>query len=90
MELRHDPQRHRFVAVLPGGEAVLEYTEHGRTLDYRHTYTPPPLRGQGIAKALVLFALDYARSNGLRVIPTCPYVARVIRDNPIYSDLVAE
>ena len=90
MELRHEPERHRFVAELPGGEAVLEYIEHGGTLDYRHTYTPPALRGRGIAKDLVSFALEYARSEGLHVIPTCPYVAKIIRENPDYAALIPQ
>jgi hypothetical protein len=90
MNLRHEPERRRFVAELPAGEAVLEYAERpGAVLDYRHTFTPPALRGQGIAKELVLFALEYAREQGIKVIPSCPYVAKVIEDNPRYADLVA-
>jgi hypothetical protein len=90
MNLRHEPQRRRFVAELPAGEAVLEYAERpGAVLDYRHTFTPPALRGQGIAKELVLFALEHARQQGIKVVPSCPYVAKVIEDNPRYADLVA-
>ncbi|HSG64262.1 MAG TPA: GNAT family N-acetyltransferase [Gammaproteobacteria bacterium] len=89
MDLRHDPERHRFVAKLPGGEAELEYTERGAVLDYRHTFTPPALRGQGIARALVLFALEHAREHGIKIVPSCPYVAKVVADNPQYADLVA-
>ena len=33
--------------------------------------------------------LDEARSRGLRVVPTCPYVASYIRKHPEYADLVA-
>ena len=91
MEIRHEPEKRRFVAEVEGSEAVLEYVGQGsRVLDYRHTFTPPALRGRGIAKDLVLFALDYARSNGIKVIPTCPYVAKVIRENPGYAALAAE
>lgn len=91
MDIRHDPENNRFVAEIEGAEAVLEYWERaGGVLDYRHTFTPPPLRGQGIAKAVVLFALDHAREQGIKIIPTCPYVAKVVRENPGYADLVAE
>jgi predicted GNAT family acetyltransferase len=70
---------------------VLEYVERGdQELDYRHTFTPPALRGRGIAKDLVLYALDYARSNGIKVVPTCPYVAKVILENPGYEALAAQ
>lgn len=91
MEIRHEPERRRFVAKLEGAEAVLEYVERpGRVLDLRHTFTPPSWRGQGIAKELVQFALRYARANGVTVIPTCPYVAKVIRENPDFATLVAK
>ena len=90
MDIRHEPERRRFVAEIEGSEAVLDYVEHGaHVLDFRHTFTPTPLRGQGIARDLVLFALDYARSHGFKVIPTCPYVGKVLRENPAYESLVA-
>ena len=91
MKIRHDPENGRFVADIGGEEATLEYTVRADdVLDYRRTFTPPPLRGQGIAKAVVLFGLDYARDNGIKIIPTCPYVAKVIRENPDYEAVVAE
>lgn len=91
MRIRHEPQNRRFVADIEGEEATLEYAVLADgALDYRHTFTPPPLRGQGIAKAVVLFGLDHARDNGIKIVPTCPYVAKVIRENPAYADVVAE
>jgi len=91
MEIRHEPENGRFVADIDGTEATLEYTvQADGGLDYRRTFTPPPLRGQGIAREVVLFGLDYARDNGIKIIPTCPYVAKIIRENPSYADLVAD
>lgn len=91
MKIRHEPEKQRFVADLDGDEAVLEYAvRDDGGLDYRHTFTPPPLRGQGIARDVVLFGLEHARENGLKIIPTCPYVAKIVRENPEYADLVAE
>lgn len=90
MKLRHEPENARFVADIDGAEATLDYTVRADgVLDYRRTFTPPPLRGQGIAKAVVLFGLDYARDHGAKIVPTCPYVEKVIRENPRYADLVA-
>ena len=37
---------------------------------------------------LVHTEVDEARSRGLRVVPTCPYVASYIRKHPEYADLV--
>lgn len=91
MDIRHEPAKRRFVAAVDGSEAVLEYVERGdQVLDYRHTFTPPALRGQGVAKELVLFGLDYALSHGIKVIPTCPYVAKVIGENPRYREIAEQ
>ena len=91
MDIRHEPERRRFVARVGEEEAVLDYAERGEgVLDYRHTYTPPELRGQGIAGQLVLFALEYARAHQLRVIPSCPFVAKIVREHPAYASLIAD
>ncbi len=90
MNIVHEPERHRFVAKIAGDEALLEYNERPEAvLVYRHTYTPPQLRGRGIAGSVVRFALDYARAHGMTIVPRCPYVARFIDENPEYADLVA-
>jgi len=91
VDIRHERERRRFVAEVEGAESVLDYAvRDGGVLDYRRTFTPPPLRGQGIAREVVLFGLDYARDNGIKIIPTCPYVAKIIRENPSYAGLVAD
>jgi predicted GNAT family acetyltransferase len=90
MEIRHDADRHRFVAALADDEAVLEYSRRSDgSLDYHHTYTPPALRGQGIAGTLVLFAFDHARARQLKVVPSCSFVRRVLREHPEYADIAA-
>ena len=88
--LRHEPDQRRFVAELDGGQGLLEYRRIGETvLDYCHTYVPVELRGQGIASKLVKFALEYAREQQLNVIPSCPFVAKAIQENPDYQKLLA-
>lgn len=91
IETRHDPAERKFFAVVDGEEARLDYAPTGeRTLDYRHTFVPERLRSRGIGEHLVKDALDHAREHGTRVIPTCPFVRRIIERNPEYSDLLAE
>ncbi|CAN5298502.1 MAG: N-acetyltransferase [Gemmatimonadetes bacterium] len=90
-ETRHDPGRRRFLIDTEGGEAHLDYVDAGdRTLDYRHTFVPEALRGREIGARLVKDALDWARENGYRVIPSCPFVRRIVDRNPEYRDLVSE
>ena len=53
-----------------------------------HTEVDDAHSGEGHAATLARSALDEARSRGLRVVPTCPYVASYIRKHPEYADLV--
>jgi predicted GNAT family acetyltransferase len=89
LDLRHEPASHRFVARAAGAESVLEYRADGMTLDCYHTFVPPALRGGGIASRLTEFALRHARDNGLKVRPTCPFIARCIERHPEFQPLFA-
>ncbi len=79
LDIRHDPDRHRFFASIGGEEAYLVYTVAGaRTLDFTRTYVPDALRHRNIGEAIVKHALAYAAGNGYEVIPTCPFVKWVL------------
>ena len=91
MQVKHDNETHRFVARAPSGDAVLAYRPRGpELLELYSTHVPEPDRNQGVGSRLVEAALGYARKQGLRVIPTCPYVSQWIREHPENADLVAE
>jgi predicted GNAT family acetyltransferase len=88
--IRHEPEARRFVADLDRGQAVLEYAPGpDGALDYRHTFVPDALRGQGIASRLVRFALDYALAARVRVVPSCPFVAAFLDRHPGYESIDA-
>lgn len=78
-----------FHARVAGDRGVLEYHLSGERMEIRHTFVPAALRGRGIAGQLVRAALDHARAEGLRVVPSCPYAAEWIERHPDYADLVA-
>lgn len=67
----------------------LAYRLTGDDLTLIHTEIDPAHGGQGHAATLVRAALDDARERGLRVVPTCAYVASYIRKHPEYADLVS-
>jgi uncharacterized protein len=79
----------RFEIPTDQGIAVLNYKHRGAELDLVHTEVPRALEGRGYAGALAAAALDYARREGMKVIPTCPYVTAYIERHPEYADLVA-
>ena len=47
--VRHEPQRHRFSAVVDGVEASLDYEDRAQTLRLTHTRVPPSIGGRGVA-----------------------------------------
>jgi predicted GNAT family acetyltransferase len=85
----HDPAAGRFEIATGAGPGVLTYRRRGDALEILHTEVPDAAEGQGFAAALARAALDYARSSGQRVIPSCRYVASYIERHPGYADLVA-
>ena len=89
MEITHNEDRNRFELELPGGVAILSYEERNGVMDLQHTLVPVPERGKGMGAHLVKHALDYARENKFRVIPSCWYVRQWIDENEEYEELVA-
>lgn len=88
-EVKHETENSRFVTVVDGFEAFVEYELKEDKLILYHTFTPHELRGRGIAGKVVRFALNYARENNLKVIPTCSYVSAYMQKHSEYSDLKA-
>lgn len=89
VQVRHAPAQQRFATVVDGVEAVLDYQQRAGVLRLIHTGVPPQIGGRGVAGELARAALDYARSNGLKVVPVCSYVAGYIDRHPQYRDLLA-
>jgi len=85
----HDRVARRFEIATGAGVGILAYLEKGATLEILHTEVPEAAEGQGYAAALAVAALDFARREGKRVIPSCPYVAAYIARHPGYADLVS-
>ena len=83
-------QRQRYEAVDNGtvlGYAV--YRDLGDVVELPHTVVEPAHEGQGVASAIVRFALDDLRASGRRVRPACSFVAAYVRRHPEYADLLA-
>lgn len=89
-EVRHDADRGRFYVPLEAGDAELDYRVEGDVADFRSTFVPPEHRGEGIAERIVLAGLRWARERGLRVEPTCPYVAHVLGEHAEFADLTVD
>ena len=87
-EVENDVAHSRFVIRTQNQTAELTYGIAGSQLILKHTEVPKALRGGGLAGTLAHAALEYARSNGLAVIPVCPYVIAYLTRHPEYQNLV--
>jgi predicted GNAT family acetyltransferase len=89
IEVRHDPDSRRFVAMVEGSQAVLDYQRGDGIISLVHTGVPAAIGGRGVAAALVRAALEHARAEGLKVVPACSYVATYFKRHPQDADLLA-
>ncbi|MGW8251097.1 MAG: GNAT family N-acetyltransferase [Anaerolineales bacterium] len=78
----------RIETTVNGLLSKIDYQVDGDRIYYYHTEVPPELGGRGIASRMARFALEYARQQGLGVVPLCPFVAAYIERNPEYQSLV--
>lgn len=68
------------------GEMTYLRQEQNMTID--HTRVFEGYEGQGIARQLVLAAVDFARSHGRKIIPLCSYAQAFFARNEEYRDVV--
>ena len=75
----NDTRRGYFEAIEDGKEAgKMTYTWAGDTkFIIDHTEVNPDFNGKGVGKKLVMAAVEYARTNNLKIIPLCPFAKSV-------------
>jgi len=79
---------HRFEVTLGDETAFAEYSLLPDAMVLPHTVVPDAFAGLGVGSALAKAALGYARDHGLKVKPTCSFMAGYIAKHPEYHDLV--
>ena len=87
-EVVNDKESSRFTLSRDGHMARLEYQRFPDKVVFTHTEVPRELEGSGVGGSLARTGLEWAREQGLRVVPVCPFVAAYIRRHPEYVDLV--
>ena len=88
-EIVNNTAAHRFELVVDGHVAKAWYRLSPGVITFTHTDVPKALEGKGIGSRLARAGLDYARAQGLKVVPLCPFVAGWLKKHPEYADLVA-
>lgn len=87
--VRDNSGKGRFELEIGGEIVVAEYRLGDGAIVFTRTYTPPALRGRGVASELIRAALLAARERGLKVQTTCSFVADYLKRHPEFSDLYA-
>jgi len=89
-EVRHNEKKRMFYIEIDKDVAHLDYAITGDKMDLYHTFTPPHLRGNGLAGKIVEFAFNFAKQNNLKVIPSCPFIPSFLERKPEYIKLVSD
>ena len=87
--IEHDTAAGQFTVTVEGKVSLLQYRLKPGIMRIVHTEVPPELSGHGIAADLMRTALEFARSNGWRVVPACSYARSFFERHAEYADLLA-
>ena len=79
----------RFVFELEGHEGELVYELDGDRLVLVHTGVPDELGGRGLGGILVRAAVARAATDGLTIVPRCPFARGWLRKHPEEAAAVA-
>jgi predicted GNAT family acetyltransferase len=90
IHVTHNEPAHRFEVHVDGNTAALLYRREGGTITFVHTRVPEGIARHGVGSELVRTGLEFAKSQGLTVVPLCPFAAAYIRSHLEYADLVPE
>lgn len=90
LRLEETETKGRFYITAPNGDvAEMTFSKTGETLlIIDHTEVPTSLSGTGTGVQLVAAGVEYARSNGRKVVPLCPYAAHQFRKHPEWHDVL--
>lgn len=87
-QVTHDPAASRFEYRSGVFVAELVYRMHGERIVLLHTGVPGALEGHGVGGQLVRAAVGYAASQGLTVVPACPFARDWLDQHPDVAALV--
>lgn len=88
-EVKHDKTNNRFYLLAEGYTVQMDYSLEEDIINFFHTYTPPAIRGRGLASEVAKQGLEYAKENNLKVIASCSFIQSFITQNEGYIKLLA-
>lgn len=87
LEVVHNKEKKRFEIVIGDQVAMVKYFLGSGEIIFTHTEVPEAFEGQGVAGKIAKAAIEYAKAEGLRIRPMCPYIAAYIQRHPEYQSI---
>jgi len=69
-------------------EMVYTMPSHNKMI-IEHTEVSDELRGKKVGDQLVHTAVEYARTNNIKIIPLCTFASSVFKKKPEYADVLS-
>ena len=90
IELEHNNQKGTFYFKVDNKtEAKMTFVFAGATqIIIDHTEVNPGNNGKGFGKKMILKAVEFARENGITILPLCPFAKSVFDKTPEYKDVL--
>jgi hypothetical protein len=93
MEIRHSENGTSGEFIIEeNGEQIGEMAYRRQTVTnviiIDHTGVNEGHEGKGLAKQLVMAGVEYARANGIKIIPLCPYAKKVLERSTEFADVL--
>lgn len=92
MEIQREEDGHRgtfFIEKDGERAALMTYVKAGKErMIIDHTEVGESVRGTGAGKQLVRAGVSYARGEGLRVVPLCPFAKAIIEKEEELQDVL--
>ncbi len=93
MEVKHDKKHNNGVFYMEeNGQRIATLTyfsENENQFTIEHTVVAPGNEGKGLGKQLVDAVVAFARENGFKIVPQCPYARKVMERSDTYKDVLA-
>jgi uncharacterized protein len=87
-QVEHNSSAQQFELQVGDRLCLLQYRiANGKMIIFR-TEVPEPIQRRGLAARMTRTALDFARTQNLKVEPRCPYTAAYFRKHQEDSDLL--
>jgi hypothetical protein len=81
----------KFSIVTPNGESELLYINRDNTsIRIYRTFTPYKDEENGVAERLTIAAFNFARKNGLKVRPDCPFIIAFLEKHKRFERLLVK